>query len=95
MHNMDFIWDHAKNASNLRKHGISFVEAATVFKDPLAKVIDDPDHSKSEPRSIIIGLSEVRRLLIVVHVERGDRIRIISARHATRRERNDYEENAW
>ena len=95
MHNMDFIWDQAKGASNLRKHGVSFVEAATVFKDPLAKVIDDPDHSISESRSIIIGYSEMRRLLIVVHVERGERIRIISARQATRRERSDYEENKW
>ena len=88
----DFIWDVAKAASNLRKHGVSFEEAATVFQDPLALTISDPDHSDTEDRWIIMGMSEMHRFLVVVHVERGSRIRIISARKATRRERQDYEE---
>jgi len=88
----DFTWDVAKAASNLRKHGVSFDEAVTVFQDPLALTISDPDHSDIEDRSIIMGMSQMHRLLLVVHVERGSRIRIISARRAARQERQDYEE---
>ncbi|MGH7310821.1 MAG: BrnT family toxin, partial [Candidatus Rokuibacteriota bacterium] len=78
-------------ARNSSKHGVSFDEASTVFGDPLAGTIVDPRHSGDEPRFVTIGLSMGRRLIIVAHTERGDRIRIISARRATRRERKTYE----
>lgn len=81
-----FEWDDTKARSNRRKHGVSFEEAATVFADPLAQVFDDPDHSVHEPRFLLLGLSYARRELIVLHVERGERLRIISARRATARE---------
>lgn len=87
-----FEWDAAKAESNLRKHGVAFEEAATVFADPLALTIDDPDHSREEDRFITLGVSGGNRLLVVVHTDREDRIRIISARPATRRERRSYEE---
>lgn len=88
---MHFEWDPAKAARNSSKHGVSFDEASTVFGDPLAGTIVDPRHSGDEPRFVTIGLSMGRRLIIVAHTERGDRIRIISARRATRRERKTYE----
>jgi uncharacterized protein len=84
---LEFEWNAKKAKANETKHGISFVEAATVFADPLSLTIDDPDHSDKEDRFIIVGLSSAKRLLVVVHVERGDRIRIIGARLATPRER--------
>jgi uncharacterized DUF497 family protein len=86
-----FEWDPTKEARNLAKHGVSFNEASTVFGDPLAGTILDPQHSGDEPRFVTIGLSTSRRLITVAHAERGDRIRIISARRATRRERREYE----
>jgi uncharacterized DUF497 family protein len=86
-----FEWDPAKAARNLAKHGVSFDEASTVFGDPLAGTIVDPRHSGEEPRFITIGLSTRQRLIVVAHAEREDRIRIISARRATRRERRSYE----
>jgi uncharacterized DUF497 family protein len=89
--NSEFEWDPAKAASNQRKHGVSFVEAATVFFDPLSITVSDPVHSTNEFRFVITGLSYQGRALIVVHVDRGDRIRIISARLATRSEREKYE----
>jgi uncharacterized DUF497 family protein len=89
-----FIWDIGKANANIRKHQVSFEEAATVFKDPLALQIHDPEHSVAEPRWLLIGWSERTRILIVVYVERQDRIRIISARKATRQERNNDEEDA-
>jgi uncharacterized protein len=89
-----FEWDKQKAATNLRKHGVSFDEARTVFSDPLARIFDDPDHSISEPREIIIGRSVTQQLLIVSFTERGAAIRIISARLATKREQQDYEENS-
>lgn len=92
---MKFAWDPQKASSNLRKHGISFDEAVTVFKDPLAYIFDDLEHSQDEHREIIIGMSTLRRMLLVCFVERQeDTIRLISARPATRIEINDYEENA-
>jgi uncharacterized DUF497 family protein len=91
MTDRDFVWDFAKAHANLLKHGVSFEEAGSVFKDPLAVEIDDPYHSDVESRSLLIGMSSRSRILIVVHVERGDRVRIISARKATRQEREDYE----
>jgi len=86
-----FTWDGRKAAANRKKHGVTFEEAMTVFGDPLSITIPEPVHSLDEIRFIIVGRSQVQRLLVVVHVERGDRIRIISARSATRRERRDYE----
>ena len=77
---------------NLKKHGVSFKEASTVFSDPLALTIPDPLHSEGEDRFITLGESHRRRLVVVVFTERRDKIRIISARLATRRERRDYEE---
>ena len=82
-----FEWDSCKARSNLRKHGVGFEEARTVFGDPLSVTISDPMHSMEENRFIIVGRSQVERVLVVAHSERGDRIRIISARPATRRER--------
>ena len=89
---LTFEWDGAKAATNRRKHGVSFEEAATVFLDPHAQVFDDPGSETSETRYLLVGLSAARRILIVVHVERGKRLRIISARAATRRERRTLEE---
>jgi uncharacterized DUF497 family protein len=92
---MRFEWGPAKAASNIRKHGVSFDEAVTVFKDPLAFIFDDEVHSEEEHREIIIGTSALRRILLVCFVERlQDIVRIISARPATRQEIKDYEENA-
>ena len=89
---LQFTWDPRKAAANLRKHGIGFPEAATAFADPLSLTIADPDHSVGEERFVLIGQSERRRLVVVAHVERGELIRIISARPATRPERKTYEE---
>ncbi|HYF48353.1 MAG TPA: BrnT family toxin [Planctomycetota bacterium] len=89
---MDFEWDAAKAAQNDRKHRVSFEEAATVFGDSLSLTIYDPEHSKDEDRFITIGLSDRQRLLVVVHSDRNDVVRIISARRATNRERKQYEE---
>jgi hypothetical protein len=91
---VEFEWDPDKAASNLKKHGIGFDEASTVFGDPLALIFDDERHSVEESREIIIGHSMLQRLLLVSFTERAeDLIRIISARIATKRERKDYEEN--
>jgi uncharacterized protein len=89
---LQFTWDPQKAGANLRKHGVGFPEAATAFADPLSLTIPDPDHSVGEARFVLIGQSERRRLVVVAHVERGDLIRIISARPATRSERKTYEE---
>lgn len=88
-----FFWDPRKAAGNMRKHGVSFQEAVSVFQDPLSVTTRDPDHSKDERRFVIVGLSRWRRLLVIVHAECGDDLRIISARLATRRERISYEES--
>jgi len=87
-----FRWDDRKAASNSTKHGVSFAEASTAFGDPLSRTLPDPDHSLSEERLLLVGESASRRLLVVVHVENGNEIRIISARCATRRERRTHEE---
>lgn len=89
---MEFEWDPRKAVSNLRKHGVSFTEAATVFDDPLSVTVPDPDHSTAEDRLIIVGQSHQRRLLIVSLAEREDRFRIISARELTRAESKAYEQ---
>jgi uncharacterized DUF497 family protein len=87
-----FTWDPRKAASNFRKHGVSFEEALAVFGDPLARIHDDPYHSGRESREIIVGHSTRGRLLLVSFTERPGAIRLISARRATRHERQDYEE---
>jgi uncharacterized DUF497 family protein len=89
-----FLWDPRKAASNERKHGVGFREATTVFDDSLSVTVSDPDHSVNEERFLLLGLSNRRRLLVVAHSERGESIRIISARRANRRERRMYEEAA-
>ena len=91
---LQFTWDPQKAAANLRKHKVGFPEAATAFADPLSLTIPDPDHSVGEERFVLIGQSARRRLVVVAHAERGDLIRIVSARLATRRERKTYEEEA-
>jgi uncharacterized protein len=91
---LQFTWDPKKAAANLRKHGVGFPEAATAFADSLSLTIPEPDHSVGEERWILIGQSDRRRLVVVAHVERGELIRIISARPATRRERRTYDEEA-
>jgi uncharacterized protein len=88
-----FEWDPAKAVANVERHGISFEEAVTVFLDPLAKVHHDPDHSESEPREVLIGHSARHRLLLVAFTDRQGKIRLISARKVTPRERRDYEES--
>lgn len=86
-------WDETKAVANLRKHGVPFEEAASVFSDPLAYTFGDPDHSVGEQRLLTFGFSKSGRLLAVVHAERGRAIRIISARKATRHERGIYEQS--
>ena len=88
-----FEWDPKKVETNLKKHGVSFEEASTAFKDPLSLTIDDPLHSGDEERLILIGMSYNNRMLVIVHTEIRDNIRIISARKATKKERNYYETN--
>jgi len=85
-------WDPKKAKANVRKHGLSFAEAASVFLDPLAVTLSDPDHSDSEEREITIGVTKSAGVIFVSHSRRGDRLRIISARAATRAERRQYEE---
>ena len=89
---MEFEWDEGKAVAHARKHGVTFQEAATVFGDPLAVTYPDPDHSKHERRFITFGLSRSNRLMVLLHADRGRRVRIISARTMTRRERRIYEE---
>ena len=88
-----FEWDPAKATANLRKHGVCFDEACTVFDDPLSKTIGDPDHSDGESRFVTLGQSNESRLLVVSHCDRADNIRIISARSATRYEWKQYAES--
>ena len=90
---MRFQWDPRKAKLNQRKHRVSFEEATTAFRDPFSATGDDPDHSLSENRLVTFGVSSKGRLLTVSHTDRGDSIRIISARRATKQERNIYEES--
>jgi len=90
---MNFEWDPRKAAKNLRRHGVSFAEAATVFGDSLGATVPDPGHSTEEDRYIVVGMSQSTRYLLVAFVERGDRIRLISARELTHVEREAYEED--
>ena len=89
-----FEWDKNKAKRNIEIHGVSFDEASTAFKDTLSLTIHDPLHSNEEDRFTLIGNSVQNRLLVIVHTERGDKIRIISARKTTKKERKQYEENA-
>ena len=85
---MNFEWDPKKATANVKKHGVTFQEAATIFGDPLAITFDDPDHSMSENRYITFGLSLQKQLIVVSHTERGDRTRIINASHGPQGEKN-------
>jgi uncharacterized protein len=85
-------WDPRKAATNLRKHGIDFHEAATVLDDPLSTTFPDADHSLDEARFLTIGAAPSGRILVVAHTDRGDAVRLISARRATPRERKFYEQ---
>jgi uncharacterized protein len=88
---MRFEWDGGKAASNVKKHHVSFDEAVTVFYDPLAATFEDPAHSRDENRFITVGYSARGRLIVVCHGERGEAVRLISARRATPRERKRHE----
>jgi uncharacterized DUF497 family protein len=88
-----FRWDASKAATNLKKHGIDFHEAATVLNDTLSTTFPDHEHSILEPRFVTVGMSGRGRILVVVHSEQGNIIRIITARHATSHERRFYEES--
>jgi uncharacterized DUF497 family protein len=88
---MSFEWDERKNAANVKKHGISFDQAKTVFGDVLAVTVPDVAHSHSESRFVTLGQTATGRLVVVVHTDRGNKTRIISARPASKRERHDYE----
>lgn len=87
-------WDPPKAASNFTKHKVSFNEAATLFADPLGRIVDDPRHSVGEERLVLSGHSHWQRLLAVMFSERGEAVRLISARPATRQERRDYDERS-
>ncbi len=89
---IQFEWDSRKASSSLRNHKVSFEEAATAFADPPSLTIGDPDHSDDEDRFILLGMSYRNRLLVVVHTERGDVIRMISARKATGKEKLQYDQ---
>ena len=94
MKQLSFEWDENKNRSNVKKHGISFMEAATVFFDELAIVFDNPEHSFQEDRFLIIGLSSYGKLYVVIHCERSENvIRIISARKASKAEAKIYQKH--
>lgn len=88
---MKFKWDARKDRENQRKHGVSFQEASTVFGDPLAGTIPDPDHSHGEHRFLTVGHSSNQRLIVVSHTEEGENFRIISAREANAYERKTYQ----
>ena len=93
MENSEFQWDEEKAKSNLKKHGVSFEEGATIFNDPMIATILDPDHSEDEERFISVGMSMIRCLLTVIHTYRKERIRLVSARKATKAEKKNYENN--
>jgi len=88
---VEFEWDTNKAESNKRKHGVTFEEATDVFADDLSSTIEDPDHSQGEARYVIFGRTSSDQYLVVGYTERGDRIRVISARAMTRQERQAYE----
>jgi uncharacterized protein len=87
-----FTWDPAKASINRRKHGVTFADASTAFADPFAKIVDDPSHSGSEERELLLGTAESGQIVVVSFVQHGRAIRLISARLASRNERYAYEE---
>jgi uncharacterized DUF497 family protein len=89
---MNFEWDPKKSDANIKKHGVSFHEASTIFGDPLSVTFNDPDHSIGEHRYLTFGYSRTGQLLVVIHTEKHRKMRIISARRATRQERKIYED---
>ena len=91
MEDVEFEWDDEKSVSNFQKHSVSFEEGATIFNDPEIATIFDPDHSEDEERYVSIGISIQGNLLVIVHTERKERIRVISCRKATKAERKAYE----
>lgn len=91
---LQFEWDPGKAESNLRKHGVSFQEAATTFGDPLSVTVPDPRHSQEEERYFLFGRSGRGRYLAVMHTERHSKVRIVSARLMTAKERREYEDGA-
>ncbi len=93
MEDIEFEWDDEKASHNLKKHGVSFEEGATIFNDPRIATISDPDRSEDEERYVSIGISVQGRLLVVIHVEREERIRLISCRKAAKTERKAYEKS--
>lgn len=90
---LTFEWDERKSKKNIRKHGVSFEEAKTVFNDPFAMTISDPEHSTQEERYIDVGMSSRGRILMVWYTELESNIRIIGSRKAPRSERQQYEED--
>jgi uncharacterized DUF497 family protein len=93
MEDVEFEWDDVKAESNLKKHGVSFEEGATIFNDPKIATVFDPDHTEDEDRYISIGTSIQGSLLVIIHTEREERIRLISCRKATNAERKAYEKS--
>ena len=91
---VEFEWDPEKDRSNQEKHGVAFVEASTAFDDPLSRTVRDPRHSEGEFRFVTIGYSSSNRLIVVAHADRGERVRIITARVAEPKERRKYESEA-
>jgi len=91
MNSLTYAWDKRKESANIKKHGVSFHEASTVFLDDLSMTFYDPDHSDDEDRFITLGISSTGRLLFVSHADRGVTTRIVSAREATKKEREGYE----
>ena len=91
---LEFEWDPHKAEANARKHGVTFSEASTAFRDPLSVTVPDPRHSLGEERFVLFGRSERDRMLAVMHNERGSRIRIVRARLMTPRERREYAEGS-
>jgi len=89
---VEFEWEPEKAAANVKRRGIAFSEAGSVLEDPLSTTFPDESHSEDEARFLTIGASRLGRVLVVAHTERNDKIRIISARRATRREREFYEQ---
>ena len=90
---LKFEWDRRKSVLNIKKHGVSFEDAATAFGDPLSVTIHDPKHSDDEDRFLLLGETQDKKLVVVAHTDRKDTIRLINARPATRQEREDYEKS--
>ncbi len=90
---LKFEWDRRKAVLNIKRHGVSFEDAATAFGDPLSVTIHDPKHSDDEDRFLLLGETQDKKLVVVAHTDRKDTIRLINARPATRQERKDYEKS--